>query len=182
MTVKTSVITLILQSDQMVAVPLGDGLRVQIIPNIMGLRTCHRYQNAAFIKDSGMLVLWAESPQEIITRSMEIQTQMMGNFSQGMSPYDEKSPAKESQAVLVREMPLEGIEEEESGILAEDGPRRIVLNQAVLTALTLALIIAALGSGWRQMAVEVAVDNTYLRLAILVVVPLQIWLALVKSP
>ena len=179
MTVKTSVITLILQNDHIIAVPLRDGLRVQVIPDIMGLRTCQRYQNAAFIKDSGMLVVWADSPQEIIVRSREIQSQMMDNFSQGMSPYEEKSPAKESQAVLITELPMGGYEGEETGGSAQDGARRIVLNQSVLTAVTLILIIAALGSGWRQMAVEIAVDNSYLRLAILVVVPLQIWLALV---
>ena len=183
MTVRTSVITLILQNDQIIAVPLRDGLRVQVLPDVMGLRTCQRYQNAAFIKDSGMLVLWADSPQEVIRRSFELQSQMMENFSQGMSPYDEKSPARDSQAVLVSEMPMEGssYDEEDAGVLREDGPRRIVLNQAVLTALTLILIIAALGSGWRQMAVEIAVDHTYLRVAILVVVPLQIWLALVGN-
>ena len=183
MTVKTSVITLILQNDQIIAVPLRDGLRVQVLPNIMDLRTCQRYQNAAFIKDTALLVLWADSPQEIIRRSKDVQSQMMENFSQGMSPYDEKSSARESQAVLVSEMPMEGpnYDEENAGVRHEDGPRRLVLNQAVLTALTLILIIAALGSGWRQMAVEIAVDHTYLRVAILVVVPLQIWLALVCS-
>ena len=181
MTVKTSVITLILHGEHVISVPLRGGLHVQVVPDIMHLRTCQRYQNAAFIKDSSMLVVWADSPQEIIARAQEIQSQMMENYSQGMSPYDEKSPAKESQAVLVNEVPLEGYDEER-GVLPEEGPRKIVLNQSVLTAVTLALIIAALGSGWRQMAVEVAVDNTYLRLAILVVVPLQIWLALVSSP
>ena len=183
MTVRTSVITLILQNDEIVAVPLRDGLRVQVLSDVMGLRTCQRYQNAAFIKDSAMLVLWADSPQEIIRRTFDIQAQMMENFSHGMSPYDEKSPAKESQAVLISEKPLEGpnYDEEDAGILREDGPRRIVLNQAVLTAMTLILIIAALGSGWRQMAVEIVVDQSYLRLAILVVVPLQIWLALVGN-
>ena len=126
-----------------------------------------------------MLVVWADSPQEIITRSREIQSQMMESYSHGMSPYDEKSPAKESQAVLVGEIPEEDYDEEKG--VRNEAPRKIVLNQAVLTAFTLTLIVAALGSGWRQMAVEVAVDNTYLRLAILVVVPLQIWLALVSN-
>ncbi len=179
MTVKTSVITLILQGE-VVSVPLRSGLRVQVIPDVMHLQTCQRYQNAAFIKDTSMLVLWGDSPQEVIAHSGEIQSQMMENFSKGMSPYDEKAPAKESQAVLVSELPTEGYDEEEGAVIREEGPRRIVLNQAVLTAATLTLIIAALGSGWRQMAVEIAVDNTYLRLAILVVVPLQIWLALVS--
>jgi hypothetical protein len=181
MTVKTSVITLILSGEEVISVPLRSGLRVQVIPDLMHLPTCQRYQNAAFIKDCGMLVLWGDSPQEVIAHSHDIQSQMMENFSQGMSPYDEKSPAKESKAVLVSEVPVEGYDEE-GGVLSEEGPRRIVLNQSVLTGVTLMLIIAALGGGWRQMAVEISVDHSYLRLAILVVVPFQIWLALVSSP
>lgn len=181
MSVKTSVITLILSGEEVISVPLRSGLRVQVIPDLMHLSTCQRYQNAAFVKNSGMLVLWGDSPQEVITHSLNIQSQMMENYSQGMSPYDEKSPTKESKAVLVNEVPVEGYDEE-GGALSEEGPRRIVLNQSVLTAVTLTLIIAALGGGWRQLAVEISVDHSYVRLAILVVVPFQIWLALVSSP
>ena len=59
-------------------------------------------------------------------------------------------------------------------------PRRIVLIQPILTGITLFLIIAALGSGWRELVVELVVDKSWLRLAFLLVVPLQIWLGLVR--
>lgn len=56
--------------------------------------------------------------------------------------------------------------------------RPVVLIQPILTAITLILLISAIGSGWRQIAIEVKVDRSWLRLAFAVVVPLQCWLAL----
>lgn len=63
--------------------------------------------------------------------------------------------------------------------LATEKPRKTVLIQAILTGITLLLIIAALGSGWRQIAIETFVDKSMMRLVFFAVVPLQIWLALV---
>lgn len=177
MTVNTRVINLILQQEDLIYIQLGDGLKLQILPNIAFLPTCQKYQNAAFIKDQAMLVVWGDSPKEIVARATDIGEQMMHVFSQGMSPYGEEAEdeKKEEQQVNVEEV---------SSDYAEDGfvekPRQIVLIQACQTGVTLFLAIAALGSGWRQMAIEVMVDNSFLRLAILVVVPIQIWLALVS--
>lgn len=61
-----------------------------------------------------------------------------------------------------------------------DKPRKIVLIQASITAATLAMIIAAIGGGFRRVAVEIMIDHTCLRLALIVVVPIQIWLGLVS--
>lgn len=182
MTVNTRVIHLILQRHDLVHIDLREGLRVQILPNIMCLANGQRHQNAAFIKDHAILIVWADSPQELISRAEYIESQMMEIFARGLDPYDEKSAAELSQ-VLVTEVPA-GADPAEAGIPREDGlpegPRKIMLNQAILTAITLILIIAALGTGWRRMAIETAVDHSYLRMALFIVVPLQVWLALVR--
>lgn len=181
MTVNTRVIHLILQRHDLVHIDLREGLRVQILPNIMCLANGQRHQNAAFIKDHAILVVWADSPQEVISRAEYIEAQMMEIFARGLDPYDEKSAG----GIIVTELPA-GAEPVEGEIPREDGlsegPRKIMLNQAVLTAITLVLIIAALGTGWRQMAIETAVDHSYLRMAFFIVVPLQVWLALVRCP
>ena len=182
MTVSTRVINLILARTNQVTVDLHDGLRVQILPDITNLGGCQRHQNAAFIKDQSLLLVWADSPIEVVERATKIQSQMMFVFARGLDPYDEKKP-EDSSTVTVTEKTSDGSELGDDGVAREDGllepPRKIVLNQAILTGFTLILIIAALGSGWRQIAIEVTIDHQYLRLAFIFVVPLQIWLALV---
>lgn len=180
MTVNTRVINLLLQRNDLINIDLRDGLRVQILPSIMFLANCQRHQNAAFIKDRAILVVWADSPQEVISRAEYIEAKMMEIFARGLDPYDEKSGEGDNPPVFGNEATL-GTEQvdipREDGLT--EGPRKIVLNQAVLCAITIMLIIAALGTGWRQIAIEIAVDHKYLRLAFFIVVPLQVWLALV---
>lgn len=180
MTVNTRVIHLVLQRHDLIHIDMRDGLRIQILPSINFIANCQRHQNAAFIKDQALLVVWADSPHDVVSRAEYIESQMMEIFARGLDPYDEKAGAVNQ--TVVTETPLDG-----SGEMArEDGliepPRKIVLNQAVLSAITLILIIAALGTGWRRLAVQTVVDHNYLRMAFFLVVPLQVWLALVRDP
>lgn len=180
MTVSTRVINLILQREDLVYIQLKDGLKLQILPNIAFLPTCQKYQNAAFIKDQAILIVWADSPKEILARAAAIEEQMMWVFSQGMSPYGEEVDEKKEQ----HDVNVVEIAPDADGYGQEEGyvekPRPIHLTQAIMTGLTLILVIAAMGSGWRKMAIETAVDNDYIRWALLAFVPVQIWLALVR--
>ncbi|KAI4203022.1 MAG: hypothetical protein LQ346_001869 [Caloplaca aetnensis] len=178
MTVSTRVINLILQREDLVFIQLKDGLKLQILPNIAFLPTCQKYQNAAFIKDQAILIVWADSPKEILARAAAIEEQMMWVFSQGISPYGEEVDEKKEQ----HDVNVVEIAPDADGYGREEGyvekPRPIHLTQAIMTGITLILVIAAMGSGWRQMAIETAVDNTYIRWALVACVPVQIWLAL----
>lgn len=180
MTVNTSVIRTIMQNDVQF-VPLRNGLRLQVLPSIPYLADCQRHQNAAFIQDLGILAVWADNPKECAKRAQDIEAQLIQVFSQGMSGFDEKMKEGE---VNVDEVPAEEYDPE-TGVARENGvtdpPRRIKLNQAVLCGATLFLIIAALASGWRQIAIELAIDNSWIRLAFVAVMPLQVWLALVST-
>ncbi len=182
MTVNTRVIKLFLRRQDLSYVPLQDGLRLQILPDITHLPRCQKHHFAAFINDAAILVVWDDEPKNLLERAKSIQQQLMDMIWQESSPYQtEKSPGKVSHGFSVTELALDS---EEGDISREDlaeKPRRTVLIQPVLTGITLAMIIAALGSGWRQIAVELVVDKSWLRLAFLIVVPLQIWLALVRA-
>lgn len=182
MTVNTSVIRTIMQHDEVQFVPLPNGLRLQVLQSIPYLATCSIHQNAAFIHDQGLLIVWAENPRECAKRAEDIEEQLIQVFSHGMSGFDEKGAEKEE--VIVTQAPADDLDAE-SGVARENGfndpPRRIKLNQAILCGATLFLIIAALGSGWRQIAIEVTVDSGWIRLAFVAVMPLQIWLALVSE-
>lgn len=185
MTVNTRVIRLVLERTDLVAITLRDGLRVQILPSIKFLATCQRHQNAAFIKDQGLLVVWADSPIEVISQAKDIEQQMMQVFARSLDPYDDQLQEKDSQIVQVTEKHSGESDLDPEGYPRVDGlaeaPRKVVLTQAVLCAITLILIIAALGSGWRQIAIQIKVDHNWVRLAFILVMPLQIWLALVRS-
>ena len=50
----------------------------------------------------------------------------------------------------------------------------------ILVSLTLILVIVTLGAGYRQLAVEIAVDGDYTRLAFLALTPVQVFLTLVR--
>jgi hypothetical protein len=184
MTVNTRVIRLILERTDLVTITLQDGLAVQILPSIKFLAGCQIHQKAAFIKDLKILVVWADSPIEVISQAKDIERQMMHVFTRSLDPYDEHCQEKEGQTVQVIEKSSSCSDLEPEGIPREDGlaeaPRKIVLNQAVLCAITFILIIAALGSGWRKIAIQIKVDHNWTRLAFILVMPLQVWLALVR--
>lgn len=77
MTVSTRVIHLILQRHDLVNIDLCSGLRIQILPSLMSLANCQRHQNAAFIQDQALLVVWADGPQEVVARAPYIEAEMM---------------------------------------------------------------------------------------------------------
>ena len=182
MTVNTRVIKLFLRRQDLSYVPLQDGLRLQILPDVTHLPRCQKHHFAAFINDTASLVVWDDEPRNLFKRAQHIQQQLMDMIWQEDSPYHTEKPlGKNSQGVSVTDF---GVDSEHADNSQEDlteKPRRTVLIQPILTGITLFLIIAALGSGWRHLAIELLVDKSWLRLAFLLVVPLQIWLGLVRA-
>ncbi|KAL9109672.1 MAG: hypothetical protein Q9227_005710 [Pyrenula ochraceoflavens] len=182
MTLNTKVIKLFIKQSDLDYVPLKDGLRVQILPTIGFLPRCQKHHFAAFIQDSQVLVIWDDDPTHILQRGREIEEQLMSMIWSGTDEMDEKTPGTSKRgsrapSVHIKEL-TEGNDEESAGEVVQEKPRRIVLMQAFLCAGTLFLMIAAMGSGWKNIAQEIKIDSTYLRCAILIVVPLQCWLSL----
>jgi hypothetical protein len=68
--------------------------------------------------------------------------------------------------------------EEES---MEEQARPIVLWQCVYETLTIILLMAIIATGWRKVTIEMLTDPNWIRLAFIVVVPAQMWLALVSD-
>lgn len=180
--IKDRVVTCLLSRKEMIYIPIEDNLRLQILPSVEYLPTCQRHQNAAFVRNQHMLVVWADSVEVAEERAERYLDQLVRVFSQGFSDYKEKS---QNQDLLIKEVPVYS-EDNSSGIAdledePQEAPRRPVLIQAILTAVTLLLIIGAIGLGWRQIAIETSVDRNYVRLAFIIAAPFQIWLALVSE-
>ena len=181
MTVNTRVIKLFLRRQDLPYVPLRDGLRLQILPDMTYLPTCQKHHFAAFIQDTSILVVWDDEPKHLLSRAQQIEEQLMAIIWHDNTVLEDEK-ANKSQTVLITEVAQEGPNGEityEEMMVAK--PRRLVLLQAFLCACTLALLTVALGSGWRNIAIQTKVDKSMLRLAFAAVVPLQMWLALVSG-
>lgn len=171
MTVNTRVIKLFLHNNDRPYVPLKNGLRLQVLPDISYLPRCQKHQFAAFIADRGLLVVWDDDPRHLLDRAHKIEKALMEMIWDDSSSIDEKKEA----GIAVGEVESQDGDMEAG---APEAPRKIVLYQSILCAATLALTITALGAGWQKIAIATLIDGTYLRLAFAAVVPLQFWLAL----
>lgn len=162
---------------------------MKVYPTIASLIDVDRYMEAALVREQSMLIVWGDSAESCFARAQEVQDQMMQPFFDGMNAFLEEqasAPTKKDFVVGVSEVSSKSTEDGIAGSefneeSVSERPRRPVLIQSYLTAATLFLITAALGTGWKNIVVELMVDHSYIRLAFIFVVPLQVWLALVSN-
>lgn len=176
MTVNTRMIQLFLKDNNLFYVPLPSGLRLQVLPDISYLPSCQKHHFAAFIQDSATLIVWDDDPNHILQRVQNIEDQLIQMIWK-------EDPEEDASSIPASALPSQSNLNLPDGVHNEKGnsvqpPRRVVLIQPILAAITLILLITAIGSGWREIAIEIKVDKSWLRLAFLAVVPLQCWLAL----
>jgi hypothetical protein len=176
MTISTRVIKVILSRNDLAYVDMSGGLRLQVIPDIRDLPSCQKHQSAAFIARQQILVVWEDDPKKLLERATLIQDTLM-KVLWGPEPGDTEGGDEKKEA-HVEVAPMDGDDLE--GVAEK--PRRIVLIQPFLTALTMCLVVAAVGGGWRAIAIELVVDGNYIRIAFLLAIIPQIWLALVSVP
>lgn len=172
MTVNSRVIKTFLQwSPDAVDVPLMNGLRVQILPTIDDLPRARKYQFAAFVASEGLLVVWDDDALHLVARAKAIESELMELVWKRGNLDGEENEEKQGPPVAEVE-----IDEESGEIIPEKRP--IHLQNTVLVSLTLALVTVSLGAAWRQLAIEVSVDSTYIRLALVVLAPVQVFFTL----
>ncbi|TVY37086.1 hypothetical protein LSUB1_G006438, partial [Lachnellula subtilissima] len=169
MTVNSRVIKTFLQwSPDAVDVPLLNGLRIQILPTIEDLPRARKHQFAAFVASEALLVVWDDEALHLVQRAKAIESELMELvWKTGETEEEEKKDPN----IAVYEI------DEESGELLPE-KRALHLQNTVLVAITLILIMASLGAGFRQLAIEVSTDGTMTRLALLALTPVQIFFTL----
>lgn len=172
MTVNTRVIKIVLSANNLPFIETQDGLRIQVISNYSNLPQCQKHHFAAFVNDPGVLVVWDDDPQNIVARVQRIEREVLGAIWRANTDEvnEKKEPTTETNE----------LDDGDPEAARESKPRRLLLNQPCITALTLAIAFTALGAGYRQIAVEIAVDRKFVRLAFLAVFIPQMWLALVR--
>ncbi|KAI0601675.1 glycosyl transferase family group 2-domain-containing protein [Biscogniauxia sp. FL1348] len=174
MTVNTRVINVILASRRTTYeyIPLSDGLRLQVLPSMRDLPRCQKHHFGAFIQDLQILVVWDDEPKQVLARADALERQLMkmiwGNGVDG-DEEEEDEKAEKSQVVDVGVSPVDL----EAALETEN--RRMKLTSPFTVGLTLALSISCIGLGLKNLALEIATDGSYVRLALLACVPIQIW-------
>ncbi|KAI9684442.1 MAG: hypothetical protein M1829_002252 [Trizodia sp. TS-e1964] len=179
MTVNTRVIKLFLRRQENDYIPLSDGLRLQILPDVRRLPYCQKHHFAAFIMESASLVVWDDEPKHLLVRAEAIETQLMKMiWEEKNDGHDEKSGVNTPAVPTTTETAVDPETEKDVEIAEEEAPRGTVLINAYMVAATLCLTITTISLGWRELAIEVKVDGSYLRLALLLTCPMQVFLSL----
>ena len=176
MTVHSRVIkTFLAWSPNATDVPLMNGLRVQILPTIYDLSRARKHQFAAFLASDALLIVWDDDPSHLIERAEAIECELMelvwqAGVSQG------KGEASSYENIVSKITGFE-IDKEFGEIIPEQRPTNLM--NTFLVACTLVIVVTLLGLGFRAVAVEVAVDKGYIRLAFLALTPVQVFFTLV---
>jgi hypothetical protein len=172
-------------------VALRPGLRVQVLPGVAALPRCRKHQFAAFVARPPRLVVWDDAPDAVVGRAEELEKALIAmawgqeeaEEGEGDGGQEERGESgEEGDAVAGAQAEGEPAADEGGDVeAAVEAPRRIVLMQPVLSALTLALTVFAIGGGWKRVAVEIVVDGQFIRAAFMLGFLPQAWLALVGS-
>jgi hypothetical protein len=135
-----------------------------------------------------MLVVWDDDPEHIIDRAEQIEQHLVGMIwrSEGMKDDGDCQTAlakatSTSRTPTININATEALEHgSEPNRHFSNRPRRVLLFQPILMAITGILLIFTIGVGWRKIAIELKVDHRRMRCLLIVVVPLQIWLGWVS--
>jgi hypothetical protein len=169
MTVNSRVIKTFLQwSPDAVDVPLLNGLRIQILPTIEDLPRARKHQFAAFIASEALLIVWDDDALHLVERAKLIEAELMELVWNANTNDDDGDKGAKMEDYEI---------DEESGEIIPH-KRPIHLQNTVLVALTIILILTTLGAGGRSLAAEVEVDKSFTRLALLALTPLQVFFTL----
>ena len=175
MTVNSVIVEAYLKNNvDAVEVPLQGGQSVQVLASFMDLPRARRHHYAAFIMEQSSLVVWDDEPMNLCSRASDILKKMTQTVWA-------ESEARKATQVETKEMSSEVVEvDPESGQLPLQKRQTVLLNTTYVS-LTLILVIAVLGAGARELAIEIAVDGKYTRLAFLALTPIQVFFTLVSA-
>ncbi|KAF1929383.1 uncharacterized protein M421DRAFT_60758 [Didymella exigua CBS 183.55] len=155
-------------------VPLGKGLHIQILPSIDDLPKARKNQGAAFLAQEQLLLVWDDDPNAIFGRATHIEDELMKLvWRAGESEEEDEEATNEKKGPAVVETEID----EETGEYKPENRPTNIMNGA-LVGCTLVLITIMLGLGFKQIAVQVMVDQNYIRCAFLLLIPVQIFFTL----
>ncbi|RNJ57516.1 hypothetical protein D7B24_005864 [Verticillium nonalfalfae] len=159
--------------DHLQSLPVSDGLKLQVLPSMRHLPSCHKHHFAAFVKDPPMLVVWDDDPQKVLSRAENIEQMIVRYVWHMAEELDQRAEKGHTLESIPEEISLADLE---NGIVAEVRPLK--LSSCIIVSLALCLSISCLGLGWRALALQTTVDGSYLRMCLVIVAPLTIAVSL----
>ncbi|KAK8074501.1 hypothetical protein PG997_009164 [Apiospora hydei] len=172
MTVNSRIIkTFLSWSPDAVDVPLMNGLRIQILPTVEDLPRARKHQFAAFVASEALLVVWDDDALHLVQRAKAIESELMELvWKTGDDDDDEK---KGGPGIAVTEYEID----EESGQIKPE-KRPVHMLNTYLVSIVMCIVTVSLGAAWRALAIEVSVDGSYTRLALIALAPIQVFFTL----
>lgn len=172
MTVNSRVIKSFVQSSpDSQEVPLKNGLRIEVFPDMHHLPQARKHHFAAFLASEELLVVWDDNVSNLIKRAKAIEAALTDLVWGDPEEEDEKGTQEKNQE--------QDLDPESGHPVLEQRPVHLINTS--LVACTIILITALIGLAARSLAAEIAVDRNYMRLLFLVLVPVQIMFTLVSS-
>jgi hypothetical protein len=155
-------------------VPLGNGLRIQVLPSVDDLPKARKNQCAAFLASESLLIVWDDDPTKVVERATAIEDELMQLVWKAGEAADseEGSEFEKSPAILENEIDIEAGE-------ARSQYRPTNVLNSVQVAITIMLIMTMLGFGYKQLAFQILVDKGWWRLAFLAMFPVLVFFSLV---
>ncbi|KAH8691764.1 glycosyl transferase family group 2-domain-containing protein [Phaeosphaeriaceae sp. PMI808] len=162
---------------------VGDGINLYtaiatlnvhvLIRELNALPHCQKNQSAAFIASHETLVVWEDDPVRLLNRAQGIQDSLVKMIWGSELSQSEEASHGENIAFDVSKLdpaPDQGDRRE--------SPRRIILWQATYTSVAVCMLIAAIGSGYRKIAIQQLHEPNWFRLFFIAALPGQVWLSL----
>lgn len=183
MTVSTPVTRTILESTAYVEldhVPMPNGLQVQVMKTMSDLPRCQIHHFAAFLEDLMILVVWDDDPEHLLQRAEDLEAKlvrMIWSHGEGKVEENEKEDLK---ALAGEETGYAEPGELEAGTAGQE-ERPVMFVSSIIVACTVCLAVVCMGFGWRRMAMECKVDRNFLRLALVLLAPMQLFFSMVRE-
>lgn len=131
------------------------------------------------IIDRGCLVLWADDPREILDRASKLVNEIVMLIWEDGLETDELNEKKGE--VIVSSVEKDSASSDvdvEQGFIPSI--RRRVAWQPLTVGATMTLLFLSTGTGYGQIVEEIYYDRIYARLLLILVMPMQLWVSLVR--
>ena len=162
-------------------VSLPNGLQIQVLPSIHFLANCQKYQSAAFITDRAQLIVWDDEPTALVDRVARLEKELLALIWQ--AERDEDLDEKKGISTI-NEKEIDSSSGSLSDVESGSTPTKTYktkLLQPFAEGIAVGLAFWSIGQGVKTLLVEIAWDQSYVRLALLVTLPLSLWVAIVSK-
>lgn len=181
MTVSTPVIRTLLENTayfERDSLPIPKDRQVQVLKTMSDLPRCQIHHFAAFLEDLMILVVWDDDPEHLLQRAEGLEADFVKMIWVGGEENAEDDQDKDPKALADERIEAADPRTLEAGTAGQE-KRPIRIVSSIIVALTVCLAVTCMGFGWRRLAMECKVDKNFIRLALVLLAPVQLFFSMV---